>query len=319
MSVRSCVGARHGGRGHARAALWLRAFAPLALVAVAVPAVAGYAAYSLTRVKRVDVRPLPSSLGCEYEEVAFPSRVDGLRLRGWFLPARPAEAARSVILLHGHERHRADPTIGILDLAAMLVDRGYNVLAFDMRGHGESAGDFKSFGFFETRDLLGAVDYLERRGGAGQWIGVVGFSMGAATAILAAADEPRIRAVVADSCFADFRELLEEALPRYSGLPSPLTPAILLMSRLLLGVDVEALRPERQVGRLSPRPLLVIHGEADDTVPLAHARRLAAACPAASLWVVAAANHSRAFKAQPEEYLRRIEETFARALPQPVP
>ena len=284
------------------------------LAALAVPGAAAYAALSLTRPRRRPLTLTPAALALAYEDVTFPSR-DGLALRGWYLPAQPVEAARSVVIVHGRNGNRADPTIGLVPLARDLVARGYNVLAFDLRGHGESAAGRLAFGHYERHDLLGAVDHLIARGRPGRWVGAVGFSLGASTALLAAADDPRLAAVVADGSFAALRDVLEQHLPTHSHLPPAFTPLMLLLAKWLLGLDVDAVVPERAVPGIAPRPLLIVHGGEDDTVPVAHARRLAAANPHATLWLVAGANHVRAYLTDPQEFLRRVEETFAASNP----
>lgn len=283
----------------------------LLLALAGIPVIGGYVAYSLAMVERTLPTKTPASVGLSYEEVTFPSREDGVALSGWFMPALAGESARSVILLHGQHGNKGDEYLGFLPLARALAERGYNVLTFDLRGHGQSEGSHRSFGYYERRDLSGAVDYLESRGAAGEWVGVIGFSMGAGTALLTAAEDERLAAVVADSAYADIRELVERELPSASRLPEYFTPVTLTMARLLLGIDLDQAAPEKVVARLAPRPLLLIHGTEDATVPLAHAERLAAAYPRASLWAVPGVGHVGAYLAQPEEYLRRVEQVFA--------
>jgi uncharacterized protein len=287
----------------------------LLLTLLAIPAIGAYTAYSLAKIDRRLPEQTPANYGLTYTDVTFPSRVDNLNLHGWYLPAQPQEAARSVVLLHGQHGHRADEFVGLLPLAARLVERGYNVLTFDMRGHGESEGSYRSFGDLERRDLAGALDFLQGLGTPGQWVGVIGFSMGAGTALLTAAEDERIQAVVADSSYAAIRELVEEELPEASRLPAFFTPIILAVGQIALGIDLDAVRPEEAIGQIAPRPVLLVHGTADDIVPPDHANRLAAAMPQATLWTVPSVGHAQAMNSQPDEYLRRIEATFAGALP----
>ncbi|MBM3958071.1 MAG: hypothetical protein FJ313_08485, partial [Gemmatimonadetes bacterium] len=104
-------------------------------------------ARGLTRVERVPAQDTPASVGLPYESVAFPSRVDGLALAGWLIPPRvggarrfPSDFGRSrwVTLVHGHSSNRAGAPTGALGLMRGLSDRGYGVLAFDLRGCGDS-------------------------------------------------------------------------------------------------------------------------------------------------------------------------------------
>jgi len=286
----------------------LSAVIVLALLGLGLPA---YMAWSGTRVERVPVEEDPKALGLDYEDVSFPSRGDEIILRGWYLPT--SQSRRCIIIIHGIEKHRADPTIGILPLAKSLVEHGYNVLLFDLRGHGESGGNRLSMGYYERLDVLGAVDYLRSRGFQEQSIGLLGFSLGAAAAILAAAQEPDIP-VVADSSFADVTELMRRELPKHR-LPGFFFYPMAFMLKLMYGIDLGAIRPLDAVGHLS-RPILFIHGEADSTVPPDHSQRLFQAShnPNAQLWIVPGAEHVQAYHTHPEEYVARICAFFDQAL-----
>jgi pimeloyl-ACP methyl ester carboxylesterase len=247
--------------------------------------------------------------------------VDGLRLGGWLIPpGRPAPAgagARPVVLVHGRGGDRQHELDGrFLEIAAVLASDSHYVLAFDLRGYGASAGTRYTMGEREVRDAAGAVDYLSRRGLAADGVDVVGYSMGAATSLLFAADDPRVRAVVADSAYADLEEVLAAQVPRLSGLPRWFTPGTLLMTRALTGVDAPRIRPVSGVPALAARgvPLLVVHGERDTWVPPSHGRRLAAAYgPGAETLFVPGADHVGSYAADPAAYVARLLPFLARA------
>ena len=179
--------------------------------------------------------------------------------------------------------------------AAALVDRGYNVLLFDFRAHGESGGVRYTLGAAEQRDVLGAVSFLKARGfGLGR-TGFWAHSMGAAAVLLAAADLEPVRAIVADSSFARLGDLLGEELPRASGLPGFFNPPILFFARELFGVDTTVVNPVDVVAGLPPDSLFLIHAEADRLIPVDHAHRIAEAAGAAvhDLWIFPGARHDR--------------------------
>jgi len=217
-------------------------------------------------------------------------------------------------MVHGAGGQRADSSIGMLDIASGLVKHGYNVLMFDLRGHGESDGNRMSAGCFEKRDLAGAVDYVKRRGF--ERIGVVGFSMGAATVLLESAENVDIDAVVADSSFADLKDMMEPEFSRRSKLPAFFLAPMLFMVKIMYGVDFNAVRPVELVAEISPRPVLFIHGELDDVVPLEHVYRLQEVSQngTSQLWVAPGARHVRAYIMYPEEYMDRITTFFDSAL-----
>ena len=90
----------------------------LALV-VAFLGISAFLGYSMTKVKRVPIEDDPMRLGLHYEDISFSSRIDELALRGWYLPAPNSEAV--IIIVHGADANRADPSIGMLDIAAGLM------------------------------------------------------------------------------------------------------------------------------------------------------------------------------------------------------
>jgi pimeloyl-ACP methyl ester carboxylesterase len=260
--------------------LALGALLTAALLALAYLGICTYVAITLTRPERKPITVDPHTFGLEVENVTFTSQPDHLQLRGWLLsrpgtPAPTGPAAHLIILVHGRNGTRDDPGIGLVPIAAALVQQGYPVLTFDLRGHGESAGNRFSLGWYEQRDLEGAVDWAQARG-FGQ-IGVFGFSMGGATVLLTAAADPRIRAVAVDSAYAELAPILAVQVPKASGLPPLFTPGTLLMVRFLYGYDVRAIRPLAVMAQLRDRPVLLLHGEADALVPVGDVERLWAA------------------------------------------
>jgi len=264
--------------------------------------ISSYMASALTNLDRIPITENPSSFGLNYEAISFPSRADGLALKGWYI--RGGEEQSAIIMVHGAEGNRASGSK--LDLARDLVAKGYNVLMFDLRGHGESEGAHLSAGYYERRDLLGAVDYLKNRGA--ESIGVLGFSLGAAIAILTAAEEPDISALVSDSSFADLAEITNREAKERSGLPGWFTPGFILMNRVMYGVNLEAVKPVDAVTKIAPRPVFFIHGAADDFVPVAHVYRLYEAShnPSNLLWVVPEAKHVESYNVAPLQYVEKV-------------
>lgn len=285
------------------------------LILAVVIVLAGYAALSsylvltLTRPARVPFERSPEQLGLAFDSVAFPSRVDGVKLDGWLLSAT-GSTRRPVVMVHGKGSDRQREADGrTLEIASALVRGGHPVLMFDLRGSGRSGGERFTLGQEEVRDVGGAIDYLDSRGLAARGVDLLGFSMGAASTILAASGESRVAAVVEDSGYAELRDVLDDQVPKASGLPGIFTPGVMLAARVLLGVDVLAIRPIEAVQTLAARgvPLLVIHGDADRTVDVNHGRMLVTAYgPKADSYFVAGAGHVGSYAANPSEYLSRL-------------
>src|SRR5438067_669596 len=261
----------------------------LTLTLLTTPAVltlgyAGISTFVATRLAYAPPEPVtttPAALGLDFRAVTFPSRGDGVPLRGWFIPGLLPDgrmtAQRAIIVVHGARSTCADP--GVLDLSGELARYGFAVLAFDMRGMGASPRAPLSMGYFEQRDVLGAVDFLRSGSlpypelGRPRAIGGWGISMGGATMLLAAAHEPAIRGVVADSAFAAFVPLLEKT----SVMPDALIPSVAEAMRMLYGINYYAVRPVDLVASIAPRPLFFIQGTADTVVPPWNMKLLAAA------------------------------------------
>jgi uncharacterized protein len=255
----------------------------------------------------------PSDLGLNFEVVTFASSLDGVVLKGWYLPA---SHERAIIFVHGIHGNRWDTFHHIDELVALHVHAGYDVLTFDMRAHGESGGDRFTLGWKERYDLRSAVDFVTQRGISAGRIGVWAQSLGTASALLAAPDVPEIAGVVTDSAFADARLLIDGEVQLRTGLPPVFSPGITLIGGRLYGIDLDAIPPEKAVARIAPRPILFIHGDDDTRIPLEHSRRLLAAArnPAAELWIVPGAGHVLSFATEPEAYAARVLSFFGRAL-----
>jgi fermentation-respiration switch protein FrsA (DUF1100 family) len=288
---------------------WLKVILSITLAAIAAfLGISVYLGHSMTAIERLPITENPSLCGLDYEEISFPSRVDELTLYGWYLPAEDGDEI--IIMVHGAEQHRADPNVKMLDIACGLVEHGYSVLMFDMRGHGESEGERMSAGYYETRDLGGAVDYVVGLGFND--IGVLGFSMGGATAIMTAAEDDNIDAIVADSAYADLNDMLEPQFAQRTFFPSFFLKPLLFMVKVMYGIDFTAVKPVEVVGDIAPRPILFIQGELDDTVPPAHAPSLLEASnnPLNQLWLIPDCGHVEAYVTHPEEYTDRVTAFF---------
>ncbi|MFO7248377.1 MAG: alpha/beta fold hydrolase [Bacillota bacterium] len=296
-----------------RRLLWGALVAVLAVAGSAV-GVSLYVGWQLTHPVRKALTGTLADAGLAYEAITFPSVGDEepLTLRGWYLAARANGAKPKpgvIVFAHGYRQNRLQEDVPALALARDLVRAGYDVLLFDFRNSGQSPGRLTTVGILEQRDLLGAVRYArERRPDAR--VGLLGFSMGAATAIQVAAASPDVAAVVADSPFADLKAYLRENLSVWSGLPhSPFTPLILSLIPPLIGADPEAMSPVRAVAAFDGRPLLLIHGTADTKIPLADSRAIARQAQGhaeVELWTVEGADHVKAYARDPAVYTKKV-------------
>ena len=238
------------------------------VIAIAVPYLT--ATFMTHWVKFADATDPYRSLEMYYETAHFRA-IDGLRLEGWFITSVD-ESDATVILVPGRGLTKAC----YLDYVRLLADNGYNVLLFDMRGEGGSDGHTRSFGVHEANDVLGALRYLRQvHPQQSRYIFGYGISHGAAAVVSAAGADKRIKAVVIDSPFAEPTVVLDSAIRI---IPSPLRQYIRWASMIIasaeLGCNLFQAGNIREIGRISPRPVLILHGLDDKISPPTDAERL---------------------------------------------
>jgi uncharacterized protein len=267
------------------------------------------------KVENVDTTPylLPAAT-----TVSFPARVDtGITIVASWFPAPGGLDAPTVIEVHGLGGCRLGP--GDLLAAGMLHRNGIAVLMIDLRDHGDSTKEDGRFagGTEEYRDVLGAWDWLRGQGVPERRIGLLGFSLGAATTMIAMGQEPRIAAIWADSSFGDIGSALRDELTR-NGYPTILEAGGAFAGRLISGDDIEAHSPLETTTLLNGRPIFLTHGLLDKRISVRYAYELVASVAAhgevAGLWIVPDAGHTEAIRLHPAEYEHRLGDFFLGAL-----
>jgi uncharacterized protein len=240
---------------------------------------------------------------------------DGVSLSGQYWPAPGAWLAYAV----GHGFTGSSQQRGVMAICRRLVGRGAGVLALDFRGHGSSGG-LSMVGAVEELDLDAAVAFL--RGAGYPRVVTAGWSMGGSVALRHAAGPGRatgehdhsrptsVDAVVSVSSPGLWFERGTRAMRRVhfaaeTGLGRRLVGAA-WRTRLDVGWSELPEAPVELVGRIAPKPVLLVHGDADAFFPLRHARALAAAAPGAELWIEAGMGHAEA--ATTPELVDRIDD-----------
>jgi uncharacterized protein len=197
------------------------------------------------------------------------------------------------------------------------------VLLFDYRGYGEAPGPV-TLGYRELADARAALAYL-RRARPGVPLGAIGFSMGAAVAVMLAAREPELKAVVADGPFTSQREIVSFRIAQRVRTLRSIAPlrslVVSLVNRHLLdsfGFGLDDVHPLHDVTALAGRPLFLIHGEQDEVIPADHTRRLVQAARRDGVpveeWLVPGAGHCGAYFADRDVYCSRVRAFFRNAL-----
>lgn len=255
----------------------------------------------------------PASLGVAFEDVAF-TAADGVPLKGWWAPAAPARG--TVVLVHGLNRSR----IEMVRKVPFLHGLGWNALLFDLRRHGESGGSIRSLGWLERADVHAAVEWARRR--APGPVAVWGISSGGAAAVLAAAEDPGVAAVVCDSSYRSLRDTVRHHLALFRGfrwylrvVPAwPLSEEVVFWIGRRGGFDPDALDVRAAAARLNGRPCLFVCNSGDRRMPAEIAFELkAAAGERARVLVVPGQSHGGAWRDGQTAYEHAVQELLDEA------
>lgn len=262
----------------------------------------------------------PASFKLAFEGVAFRS-ADGVELRGWWVPADGPRG--TVVLVHGLNRSR----IEMVKKVPFLHRLGWNALLFDLRHHGDSGPAVRGFGFHERQDVHAAVAEARRRAG-GRPVAVWGVSLGAASATLAAAEDPAIAALVCDSAYRSLRDTVGHHLKLFRSfrwwfrvLPEwPVANEVVFWIGRRGGFDPDQVDVRKAAARLGGRPALFVANSGDRRMPVEIAFELKeAAGPRAQVLVVPGATHGGAYREGTAAYERAVEDVLAQAVGGPPP
>ena len=266
----------------------------------------GMSWYIVGQSLQAEVSPIeerPEEYGLAYEEVAFsPRGWPEITLRGWWLPADEPKGV--VVRVHGVDTNRANR----LGFVAGLVEGGYSVLTFDLRGHGESDLAAMGAGIHEKDDVLAAIDVaLDKAGTPEGPVFLHGISFGAAIAILVGVEDERVAGIFSDSSFASLTDLTAQEVANRTPLPQwgaqLLTPGILWVAQTTRGIDLDAVNPESVIGQYDYM-VGFAHCRADERVRIEHLARLRIALSNPPwLTVYEDCTHARGWDDYPDHYV----------------
>ena len=239
----------------------------------------------------------PASFELRSEDVAFKS-TDGTEIKGWWVPAEPP-AKGSVVMVHGLNRAR----IEMVRRAPFVHAAGWNALLIDLRHHGASGGSATTFGVKEKEDVKAAARFARERspGPVVEW----GVSLGAASVVLAAADDGDVAGVICDSSFRSLRDTVRHHLQLFRGyrwwlrlVPSwPVSDLVIYWMGLRGQFDTAQSDVEAAATRLHGRPVLFVANSEDPRMPKEIAFALKAAVgESAEVLIVPGKSHGGAWR-----------------------
>jgi alpha/beta superfamily hydrolase len=282
----------------------------IALLVVALLWFTNSLAHGLLRPSRKPLALTPEQIGLTLEDV----RIAGPRgeIAAWYLPA---SNGCTLICCHGIHDNRGQ----WLEQVAHLHERsGYGALLFDFAGHGQSEGDTVTYGVRERDDVAAIISWLRARGDVNMdGLAIMGYSLGAIAATLAAATLPELRALVIESGFADLQHDIAQLFTRFTHLPAfPLANLVVWWGQRLADVRLSDIRPALVIGQVSPRATLIIADLRDELAdePYDGERLFAAAGEPKELWQVEDAGHVQAYFQRPQEWVARVGDFLDRYL-----
>ena len=269
----------------------------------------------------------PASFGMPFQNIQFTSR-DGILLKGWYVRANvPAggQPLGTIVYCHGFQRSRVE----MLPMAQFGAHLGYDGLLFDFRHQGESGGKISSIGYWERLDAEAAADYALDQEKAPHPVILWGVSMGAAAALMAAAEDPRVNAVISDSTFLSFDSVIKSNYyailrrvrrhrPWFPPLPGfPLTNEVIAWSAWRAHFNPSDFDLEKAVRRISPRPILFVAVQGDDRMPpwIAQSLYSAESSPLKQIVILPGHRHGEGFTDARAQYESAVSEFLSQLHP----
>jgi len=237
----------------------------------------------------------PADVGVVGYEAVTLTTSDGLALQAWYVPPPGDEPGPALVFAHGLASNREH----WLTELPILYEAGYGGIFFSFRNHGASEGDITTMGLLEVRDVRAALDYLLAQPGVDpDRVAIVGDSLGGATALLAAAQMPELKAVVAVSPYSSVVNVVGDRAGTDFNLPArPTADLVLFFTNRLSGENLYEVDVLAAAEAIPPRPVWISHGTQDRTTPVINAERVVAALggaanPNVDVWLVENAGHS---------------------------
>ena len=262
----------------------------------------------------------PADLGMEFEDVSFSvideCKGEKLRIAGWWIPT-PNSRGRCAVILHGY----SDAKVGGIAWAPLLRSLGFNILAIDLRAHGQSGGEYSCAGFWERNDVNQVIDQIKaaRPAETGQIL-LFGISLGAATAAATAVLRGDLCSVILEGPFADFHDAATLHADRL-GTPGPFfQDNAFRLAKWLAHANFDAVRPVDTIPRIRCPVMVIQSGDDPFLTDADHAAiRQAVESRDPSLgpsvcWDLPGVHHVVGMLLDPVEYRRRIEEFLSGVL-----
>lgn len=244
----------------------------------------------------------PNEAGLDFDSISIKS-FDSLTLAAYYIPTTDSLAKATIIMLHGIRAYKEH----FISISKMLVDSGYNVALLDNRAHGDSEGEYCTFGVKEKNDVAVLIDYLEKHYQATN-IGVWGQSLGGAIAMQSLAADKRIKFGIIESTFSNCKEVAHDYINRFAPfLPRFYASYIIYRGAKMANFKLDDANP-KDAAILVDQPIFLAHGVDDDRINIKYSKENLSSLKSknVSYLPVEGANHVNVWQVGGSEYFKRV-------------
>ena len=242
----------------------------------------------------------PGEAGLDFDSFSIETN-DKLSLKGYFIPKRQAKGC--IIMLHGIRAYKEH----FIQIAPRVHEKGYSLVLLDNRAHGQSDGDYCTFGVKEKEDVSTLIGYLISQG-VKEPIGVWGQSLGGAIALQSMAHDGRISFGIVESTFTKFSIIADDYFVRFAPfVPKWYRSYIIGRGARLANFDPVDAQPIVSAGQIT-QPIFLVHGSIDNRIHVKYASELYNAIPAETkeLDIIEGANHVNVWQKGGDAYFKRV-------------
>ncbi|MCM8772350.1 MAG: alpha/beta fold hydrolase [Candidatus Omnitrophica bacterium] len=251
---------------------------------------------------RMEIYIKPEDLGLKYENIILKTE-DGKILKGWLIYSEKSKGI--IICLHGYPANKSD----ILPVVEFLYPE-FSLLFFDFRAHGESQGKVCYFGLKEFLDVKSAIEFIKNDKRLRDLpIGIWGYSFGGAVAIISSAKYSEIKAIVTDSAFANFPDMVRNYYKNLGPLKYIFSTFSIFLGKYVFKKDFRENSPENFIDKVKC-PILIIHSKNDEFVPFSHAERLYKKANQPKELYIVEGPHTGLDRAYTREYREKVKNFF---------
>lgn len=242
----------------------------------------------------------PGGVGLDFDSFSIVTN-DQLTLKGYFIPK--AQAKGTIIMLHGIRAYKEH----FIQIASRVHQEGFNLVLLDNRAHGQSDGEYCTFGVKEKEDVSVLIDYLIAREVKGS-IGLWGQSLGGAIALQSMAHDHRVSFGIIESTFTQFSIIADDYFVRFAPfVPKWYRSYLINKGAKLADFDPQDAQPIVSATQIT-QPVFMAHGSIDNRIDVKYASELFEAIPATTkeLYIIEGANHVNVWQTGGEQYFTRV-------------